>query len=339
MRQPAPDGSLLTWEAIEPEFRWSALLLGNGLSANVWKGFGYASLYKEARRVGSLVAADRELFEALQTQNFERVLGDVSRSITVLGALGKKTDFLLERYVSIQEALGDAVRAVHVPWLDVPAHTLATIQSELQRFAWVFTTSYDLLIYWAMGHEDNYGTLVDLFWGPKWSFNPSDTDIRAGSTPVYFLHGAMHLIVEGSGRTRKLRRTMAATLLDQFGEPIEEDPQARPLLVTEGSSRDKVQAIEGNDYLAHALATLQAPHLNVPLVVFGSSFGEQDRHLADALSVNPDRPVAVSMTPGGKRDLRAKQGDLFGRIEAQPLLFFDATTHPLGADDLAPLEA
>jgi hypothetical protein len=337
MRELAPDGSLLRWQDIEGEERWSALLLGNGLSINIWSPFHYQSLYAKARRLstGGLDADDRALFQAIGTQNFERVLGDLSSSIRVLDALGKDTADLLQRYQSIQAALGEAIRAVHIPWADVSASTLAIVQQELHKFEWIFTTSYDLLLYWAMGHGDDYGRLVDLFWARNCRFNPKDTDIRVRAIPVYFLHGAMHLIVEGTGQTRKLQRTDALTLLDQFGQPMANDPQARPLLVTEGSWRHKLQAIESNAYLSHGLDTLQAPYLDVPVVVFGSALGEQDRHLTGALSVHPDRPIAVSMMPGPRAELRAKQADIYGRLEAKPLYFFDATTHPLGSADLS----
>jgi hypothetical protein len=75
--------------------------------------------------------------------------------------------------------------------------------------------------------------------------------------------------------------------------------------------------------------------MNVPLVIFGSSMSDQDRHLTEALSANPKRPVAVSMRPGRRQDLRERQSDIYGRLEAEPLVFFDATTHPLGADAIA----
>lgn len=58
-------------------------------------------------------------------------------------------------------------------------------------------------------------------------------------------------------------------MLDQFGHPVDGDSQARPLLITEGSSQHKLQAIEGNDYLAHALD--QLGECGLPLVVFGSA--------------------------------------------------------------------
>jgi hypothetical protein len=146
--------------------------------------------------------------------------------------------------------------------------------------------------------------------------------------PVYFLHGALHLVVGEAGRTWKLRRTQLDTLLDQFGKPIDGDPRARPLLVTEGSAADKRDAIEDNVYLSHALKRLEERDL--PVVVFGSGLSEQDSHIAEALSENPKRPVAVSMLPGPKKELLARQADIYGRLDASPLLFFDARTHPLG---------
>jgi hypothetical protein len=335
--QPPLDGSLFDWGDIAADHDWCTLLIGNGLSINVWPRFDYRSLYGEATRLGDavLASADRALFESLDTVNFERVLGYLGTSMRVQTALREDVAPLLRRYRSIQAALGAATRAVHVPWHRVPVRTLAAIQAELQRYEWVYTTNYDLLLYWAMGHDERYGPLVDCFWGPGGRFDPADSQVRARSTPVFFLHGAMHLIADASGHTRKLRRESTLALLDQFGQPIGGDPGARPLLMTEGSASDKRRAIESNEYLAHAYATLCSPQLDGPIIVFGSSLGEHDRHLTDALSVHPRRPVAVSMLPDSPRRLRARQADVYARLEAKPLLFFDATTHPLGAADLA----
>jgi hypothetical protein len=336
-KTPVVDGNLLRWREIEHEYDWRTLLLGNGLSINVSPRFDYRSLYQQAVSLGDgvLAPADRALFAALGTENFERVLRDLSASIRVQASLGEDPGPLRRRYRSVQGALAAAIRAVHVPWRMVPAATLQVIQSELRRYDSVYTTNYDLLVYWAMGHDDSYDPLVDCFWGPSGRFDPGDSKVRAGATAVFFLHGAMHLVAEGSGVTRKLRREDTETLLGQFGRPIAGDPNARPLLVTEGSSRDKRRAIESNNYLAHVYTTLRSPRLDGPILVFGSSLGEHDRHLTDALSVHPARPVAVSMMPSSCRRLCAEQARIFARLEAEPLLFFDATTHPLGAPSLA----
>lgn len=149
---------------------------------------------------------------------------------------------------------------------------------------------------------------------------------------MYFLHGALHLVVGGSGVTWKLKREAVQTILDQFGEPIADDPLARPLLVTEGSSHDKLRAIDGNAYLSHALEQLR--RVELPIVVFGSSLGDHDQHLIDAINERPSRPVAVSMVSDGKRELTALQAEIYGRLQAETLVFFDAASHPLGAPGL-----
>lgn len=99
-------------------------------------------------------------------------------------------------------------------------------------------------------------------------------------------------------------------------------------MVTEGTARDKVRAIEGNAYLAHALGRLRSVEL--PMVVFGSSLGAQDDHLLDALNEHPGRSMAVSLMPGGRREVAARQADIYSRLQTNDLRFFDATTHPLG---------
>jgi hypothetical protein len=58
---------------------------------------------------------------------------------------------LYARYRSVQIALGHAVRAVHADHSDVPDETLRHIKAMLEDQEWIFTTSYDLLLHWAMG--------------------------------------------------------------------------------------------------------------------------------------------------------------------------------------------
>lgn len=323
------DGKLLNWRDVESQHEWSALLVGNGLSTHVWPRFAYRSLLGEIRDDG-LTPADAALFATHGGTNFERVLADLRVAIRVGKALDVDVEPMRERYRSVQRALGRAVRKVHLGRDAVPAASLRGIREVLERQQWVFTTSYDLLIYWAIGLGGSYAPFVDLLWADgRCAFDPRSTDVGANRIPVYYLHGALHLRVGGDGTTVKLTWD-ARTLLDQFGEPVRGDPDARPLLVTEGSSHDKLLAIEQNAYLAHALDRLRRCQL--PLVVFGSGLRAEDDHLLDALNENPDRPVAVSMLPGRHRDVTRMQADIYGRLHAEPLIFFDATTHPLGRD-------
>jgi hypothetical protein len=205
----------------------------------------------------------------------------------------------------------------------------------MEEFEWIFTTSYDLLLYWAMGYGGRYTPFKDHFrYAGRLEFDPERAPVYESEIPVYYLHGGLHLVVGGTGATWKLKLTSLQTILDQFGQPISGDPHARPLLVTEGAAHEKLMAIEGNDYLSHCLDRLRVNEL--PTVVFGSSLSNQDDHLVEALGEHPNRPVAVSMMPdASKRDRARKQVDLWGRLGANELYFFDATTHPLGSPDLA----
>lgn len=324
-----PDGTLFAWKEIADAYRWQTLLLGNGLSINVWPPFRYDALFNHAK---GLTEQDRALFQG--TPNFEWVLGEIHTAMRVGGVLQVDTQPFYERYESIQRGLWHAIREVHLRRSQVPDATLGAIRTVLEGYEWIFTTSYDLVIYWAMGHVGHYRPFIDLFRGSPCEFNPSRTDPREGEIPVYFLHGALHLVVGGSGVTRKRTRTAVQTLLEQFGQPIKGDPQARPLLVTEGTSQEKLRVIEGNAYLTHALDRLR--QREGPTVVFGSRLGDQDKHLSDALGEQPDRPIAVSMMPGTKRDLALQQIEIYGRLKVDTLIFFDATTHPLGSADLRP---
>lgn len=325
------DGALASWDEVVDEREWEVLLLGNGLSINVWPEFAYGSLFDRAAAGGphgGLAPADKELFAALGgTTNFERVLADLRASIRAAGALGVDATPFEARYDSIRTALGAAVRASHVEQIEIPESTFRTINESLRAFEWVFTTSYDLIGYWAMG-VDRFAGFCDCFWANgRNEFDAGWAEIDEGVTPVFFAHGALHLVVEADGTTRKLRRDNRS-LLEQFAQQVPGEPEARPLLITEGSSQDKLAAIEQNDYLSYVLQHLRECH--EPLVVFGHSLSEQDAHLADAINVHPTRAVAVSMLPGERVEVRERQAEIRARLRSEELYFFDASTHPLG---------
>src|SRR4051794_15070011 len=115
-----PDGSLEDWEDIADEHDWDTLLLGNGLSINVWPEFAYGALFDHALG-GGLTEDDLALFDS--TPNFERVLADLNTAIRVSEASGVDPTPFYERYRRIQLALGHAIRQVHPRLVDVPDDT------------------------------------------------------------------------------------------------------------------------------------------------------------------------------------------------------------------------
>lgn len=331
------DGTLDVWEDVEAQQDWDALVLGNGMSINLWRDFDYRSLYRRARAGRLLSPADRRLFAALRLQNFEQVLRRLSDAIVVGEALGKKRPVERARHASIQKALAQAVRDVHVEGKDVPVECFEDINEELRLYRYVFTTSYDLLVYWtsAKGPGRPFEDYCDFFWaGRKNAFDESSIKLSPESrrTRLYYLHGALHLVVLGDGTTCK-RKANGLTLLDQFGEPFYGDHTARPLIVTEAAAEDKLRSINNNDYLSYCWEQLD--EVDRPVVVFGHSLSEQDSHLIDVLNGHPDRPVAVSLLDADRDENRSNQHRIASLLRGRPLYFFDAATHPLGSEELA----
>jgi Domain of unknown function (DUF4917) len=341
-----PADLLYHWQEIA-DMGWETLLVGNGLSINVSEKFAYDSLYEEAEkgsaggqlddeteessRRGGLDDLDLAVFERFETNNFEVVLGKLSDAISIAGILEEPTVAYRQRFRSVQTALGEAVRSVHLPRSKVPDASLEAIKRQLGSYKAIFSTCYDLIVYWAIGYEERYGDFRDCFWGPNGSFELDNCGIHPGNKPIYYMHGALHLIVDGSGTTRKLVAD-DRTLLDQFGEPIPGDPEARALLISEGDARDKLRAIEANDYLLHVYEDFGSR--DGPLLVFGHALGKQDRHLIEAINANPERPVAVSIAGKDEQAKRECLSAIWARLETKDKYFFDATTHPLGAAEL-----
>jgi hypothetical protein len=167
------------------------------------------------------------------------------RLVGLTTALGLDVPLLLERYTSIQSALVEAVKTTHVPWANMPGATLEAIRTELLNYRFVYSTNYDLIIYWSMMHE-NQGSFKDFSWGPH--FDLADTKLWGKPTAVLHLHGGLHLYRTVTGRTLKRHAEDGLNLLDLFGTPLAED--ATPLFISEGSAADKLASINRSDYLA-----------------------------------------------------------------------------------------
>lgn len=334
------DGTLASWEEVEESADWKGLLVGNGASMVVWPSFGYRSLFGIATSADvshSLTEDDESLFEAFNTTNFEHVLASLKTASVVNDALGIETDELAERYGSIQRALFEAVHAVHVPWDRVGTRTIPRLYKILRDYKFVYSTNYDLLLYWASMERGGKGFL-DYFWGAGKTFAISDTEIwtiREGWTRILFLHGGIHLRRLRDGGTRKALAEEGA-ILDQFVSGVRDDES--PLLISEGDSEDKLASIRSSDYLTFAYQMF-ANHAE-GLVVFGHSLADQDDHLVAPMKTWRENPVAIGIRPDEDRDVIIEAKDRF-RSRLSPMkniVFFDSTTHPLGDSRLAARE-
>ena len=183
--------------------------------------------------------------------------------------------------------------------------------------------------------RDGGDGFLDYFWGDQNTFSITDTEIwpvRERWTRILFLHGGIHLRRLRGGGTRKVTAEHGA-ILDQFETGYSDEES--PLLISEGSSADKVASIRSSDYLTFAHQSL-ASHEG-GLVVFGHSLGEQDDHPVTPMQSWRGNPIAISMRPDDDEDRVIQAKDRF-RSRLSPMkdvVFFDSTTHPLGNTELA----
>lgn len=319
------DNNLRDWNELATDDDWSGLLVGNGFSQNIWRGFGYDSLFETASQEDGahLVAADVSLFDRLETRNFEVVLSALATSKVVALALEEPHVHFEARENSIRAALIRAVHGVHVPWQSVPDATLDRVSGELAKYVAVYCTNYDLLVYWSMMRDPD--AFRDYFWAEQ--FDIADTEIWGKKSKIHFLHGGLHLYRRPNGQTLKRRAGVGQNLLDLFGTPYRD---AMPLFISEGAAQEKLASIYRSDYLSFVFSCLAQDA--GPLVVFGHSLGDSDRHIVDAVGAHKGRSIAVSVRAEG--NIRQKKAAIIEALPDAKIHFFDAATHPLGAADL-----
>lgn len=318
------DANLPTWAQLNDRHPCRALLLGNGASRAVWKPFGYFSLFERAQQVRSraLGKSDQALFKALATELFEPVLSMLNTTARTNAALAISSTAPLNRYYAIKEALIHAMRSVHVPCEQVPVSTLQALNQALRNYDRVYTSNYDLLCPWAVGHApQGFARLFD---------DQGFFDVRATREPgtrLHYLHGGLHLLKQADGTTRQ-RSAEGSELLDGFAVNT---PGDVPLFINESASGDKLRAIRNSDYLSWCLGELAREREG--LCVFGQHLGTQDQHLAEAIRQARPAHLTIAIRPLGEASIISQKQrylEVFSEMPGVPLHFFDASTHPLG---------
>lgn len=326
------NAELLDWSEISNRFdARPILLLGNGGSLAVWEGFSYRSLFGIARNdvAHPLDERDEELFAAFGGTDFEEVLGALLTAKRVGNALGITTTEVVDRYRAIQHALEEAVGFSHLTWDQLSDQQRAHLRTEYRNYQSIYTTNYDLILYWAMMQTDPGGDFVDFFSGYPLIFDKRRSPHIGDATAVLYLHGAIHLRRTEHGVTRKEVAGEPGNLLTQFGFPIQQ--RETPLMVSEGTSTEKLRRILSSDYLSFALERLETD--SAPLVIFGQRLGGQDDHISRAVRQHRQRLVAIAIHASGDTASSLKL-EFARRVAGSQILFFDAASHPLGDSSL-----
>jgi len=239
-----------SFPAIKPD-----ILLGNGFSRSLDNRFAYEDLLTAAN-FGDRDQAYRDLFEQLNTSDFEHVVKGIQEAKLISQSIIDDIDpnAYDNAAATISDGLRDALVNNHISRCDdVDGNKLRACKEWLDLFQRVFTTNFDLLLYWVSAKtalqlhfndqlKDGFGT--DEHYAGLRTHPSSNT----GRQNLFYLHGAMHLFKKRAV-TEKLRYNNGGAIRDQIDERINE--QRFPLIVIGGNSAQKISAIGSSPYLSH----------------------------------------------------------------------------------------
>lgn len=299
------------------------LLLGNGFSISLYDTFKFDSLYA----VADLGPEEQRLFAHFHTQNFEQVLEKLAGGRDLCSLVGLDPTAISAPYERIKEALMRAVCAVHPAGkrevcARVGPGVFDRLANLLACYQGIFTTNYDLLLYWArMRHPDRF---VDFFFHADGHFDPANTELWAGHIGVYNLHGSLYIFREGN-LTRKIRANPGRhmSLMEALGSLTQ---TRSPVFVSEGTAVDKRKTIASNDYLTFCWQQLH--QMNGLLTILGFSCSENDSHIAAAIKESQVQTVAYGVHVGDKspQGIQAEIDRIQTLLSPKHCLFFDAAT-------------
>lgn len=323
--------------------RTVSLLMGNGFSmAYDAKIFSYNALYDFLNAQNDELMD--KLFDAIKTTNFELVMRQLATTLALLEAFEadpKLCEQIRAASNRLRVTLLDSVKELHPEHVyKIPEERSAACASFLSYFldsgGHIFTTNYDLLLYWVLMRQninkagDGFGWEMEnpvevsegaepqwseLLWGPNLS-----------SQTVHYLHGALHLFDVGADISKEqysgdnyLLQNIAARL----------DKGEYPIFVTAGDGDQKLEHIRHNRYLTHCYDKLC--QLDGSLVTFGFNFGPYDRHIIDAINraAKPGTkasPKLRSIYIGTYTDKDAAHIDSIKGSFHLPVRIFDAKT-------------
>ncbi|KTT48746.1 hypothetical protein SB11R_14505 [Pseudomonas oryzihabitans] len=325
---------ILDWEEIAVDFGRGTVLVGNGASIAVDRNFGYETLLQEARGHGLFTAEVEDLFRSFTTNDFELVLRLVWHATMVNSTLRIPDDATRQVYLDIRQALIETVRAVHPEHAEV-ATRLPSMYCFLKQFSTVLSLNYDLLVYWAMTygrHVEDGHQFKDCFLNG--SFDDDWQHFRQRTweytnTLVFYPHGNLALCRDVLDREGKIHGRGAGLL----GEILHawNSGDFIPLFVSEGTSAQKLSAIQSSYYLSTVYREV-IPSLGRSLTIFGWGIGEQEGHLLERLSQANISRVACSVYRGNQQFCEAAFRTLRARLGRIDVVFFDSASSGWAVD-------
>lgn len=313
-------------ESLDKKQRKKHLLFGNGFSMAFDKNiFSYNALSNFIETTGDPII--KRLFEKLNTKNFELImqqLDDFCEIAEVFSDDKALVSKIKEASEKLKSSLIDAVKELHPEHVfKIPEEKskacVSFLQEYLNKEGLVFSTNYDLLLYWvlmrngAQNSKDGFGRDLETELDEENYVEPEDltySELRWGKykreQTIHYLHGTLPIFDTGINII-KVEYDTGHYLLQNVKERI--DKKEYPIFVTAGNGKEKLTHIMHNKYLSFCYE--QLCNIQGSLVTFGFNFGEYDSHIIDAINIaakmgkkNPDKLWSVYIGVYSDEDLK-----------------------------------
>lgn len=322
------------WKQIQNDFT-EGIILGNGSSMAIHDGFSYASLFDSAEKSGLITRNIAKVFEHFETKDFELVLQMLWHAYRINEALNIKDSITSKAYEDLRAALIQSIRDIHVEYSQV-SDKLLQMAIFLKQFKTVVSLNYDFLVYWTIlvGNSAwKQQWFKDCFvkgeFKEDWEWLRKPHGSADGSTLVFYPHGNLVLATNLFGDEYKIVRDEFDDLLDKVVREWESGEHT-PLFVSEGTSEQKLQAINRSSYLMSVYSSVIG-NIGSRVVIFGWSIGDQDDHILKAICSNDHiESLAVAVVLSKDEDIERRCSDVEKKIretkgdDGFEVLFFDA---------------
>lgn len=336
-----PDYSIYEFNELvtDQELGNATLILGNGASMAVCSSFSYTNLFGKACNDSILNQTSKNLFETLQTTDFELVMNKLRQAYIINEVLQLDTDNVaLHTYDNIRQSLIKTIKEIHVQYADA-IFQIDNIRKFLEKFKTVISLNYDLLIYWAImasndrkpyKMKDCFTNHIDGNLGFEYDIEKLREPYNGGPDPtlVFYPHGNLILASNENNDELKIRINNNTNLFDAIGEKWKQ--KYVPLFVSEGSSEQKLKAIRRSTYLNFVYENVLS-HLEPTVIIYGWKLAEQEQHLIKKIfSNNKISNVYISMYLGSNPEPIDEQKRIASMLKRENrtmnIKFFDAAS-------------
>ena len=325
--------------------RRRVLLLGNGFTqAAVGKSFSYSNLRKSIN-VGNLNVgqAIHQIFDYFGTDDFERIIQELLDA-DYIGSQYKLTAGQMKADAeTLKNELIAAISTQHPdhPWDGITDKQYLRTKDFLKCFKELYSTNYDLLLYWAF----LWGELTDQF---KDGFKKENGLLiwEGAEQSVHYIHGGLHLFHLNWSSKAEVQQDVELNLFNVIklsskrdGEHLKDQIEQRlnkgifPLTVAEGNWKAKLNKVGGHPYLRHCLKALSNNSHTV--MTLGLSFG-QDDHILKAIGDSPCKQVWVGVYNPSLPILKKLDADFSPIVESRKskgrplqISFYNTTSMPI----------